>query len=237
MPATGSVTVSVDVRNNGARAGDEVVQLYTHQRTSRDKQPLKALRTYQRVNLLPHQTTTVRLTLPAKDLAHWDVTRSKWVVESSDYDVMVGSSASDVRARGLLAVRGETIPARDLSKATRAESFDAYSGVKLTDESKARGTAVDSVGVGNWIKFADAQLGRRANTFIASAAKADSGDGAIQVRLDSPTGPLVGTANVTATGSVYTYASTSASIRGASGRHDVYLVFGSGMRLATFSLN
>jgi beta-glucosidase len=188
------------------------------------------------VNLLPGQTKTVRLTLPAKDLAHWDVTRSKWVVESSDYDVMVGSSASDVLEHSTLAVRGQTIPARDLTKLTRAENFDAYSGAKLTDESKAHGTAVDAVAGGNWIKFADAQLGGGATTFTASAAKVDSGDGAIQIRLDSPTGPLAGTATVTSTGSVYTYAPTTTSIRGASGRHDVYLVFSSGMRLVTFAL-
>ena len=236
VSSAGTVQVFVDVTNTGARAGAEVVQLYTHQVTSRDKQPLKQLRTFQRVNLLPGQTKTVRLTLPAKELAHWDVTRSKWVVESSDYDVMVGSSASDVQEHRTLAVRGETIPARDLTKLTRAENFDAYSGAKLTDESKARGTAVDAVTGGNWIKFADAQLDGGATTFTASAAKADSGDGAIHIRLDSPTGPLVGTATVTSTGSVYTYAPTTTSIRGASGRHDVYLVFSSGMRLVTFAL-
>jgi len=217
-----TVQVSVNVSNTGRRAGDEVVQLYTHQVTSRDKQPLKQLRAFQRVNLLPGQTKTVRLTLPAKDLAHWDVTRSMGVVESSDYDVMVGSSASDVREHNTLAVRGRTIPVRDLAK--------------LAAESKAHGTAVDAVAGGNWIKFADAQLGGGAATFTASAAKADSGDGAIQIRLDSPTGPLVGTATVTSTGSVYTYAPTSTAIRGSSGRHDVYLVFSSGMRLVTFSL-
>jgi len=230
------VEVHVDVTNTGERAGDEVVQLYTHQRTSRDKQPLRQLRTFQRVNLLPGQTKTVRLTLPAKDLAHWDVTRSRWVVESSAYDVLVGSSASDVQERTTLVVRGETIPARDLTKLTRAENFDAYSGVRLVDESKARGTAVAAVAGGNWIKFADAELGGGVNTFVASAARADSGNGAIQIRLDSPAGPLVGTATVTSTGSVYKYASASASIRGASGRHDVYLVFASGLRLVTFSL-
>jgi hypothetical protein len=68
-----TVQVSVDLTNTGGRAGDEVVQLYTHQRTSRDKEPLKQLRTFQRVNLLSGQTKTVRLTLAAKDLAHWDV--------------------------------------------------------------------------------------------------------------------------------------------------------------------
>jgi beta-glucosidase len=236
VDSASTAQVFVDVTNTGTRAGDEVVQLYTHQVASRDKEPLKQLRTFQRLNLLPGQTKTVRLTLPAKDLAHWDVTRSKWVVESSDYDVMVGSSASDVREHSTLAVRGETIPARDLAKLTRAENFDAYSGVTLTDESKARGTAVDAVAGGNWIKFADAQLGGGVSTFTASAAKADSGDGAIQVRLDSPTGPLVGTATVTSTGSVYTYASARTTIQGASGRHDVYLVFTSGLRLVTFSL-
>src|SRR5664280_3168641 len=179
------------------------------------------------------RTKTVRLALAAKDLAHWDVTRSKWVVESSDYDVMVGSSASDVRVRSTLVVRGQTIPARDLTKLIRAENFDAYSGAKLTDESKAHGTAVDAVAGGYWIKFADAQLGAGATSFTASAAKADGGEGAIQIRLDSPTGPLVGTASIASTGSVYTYAPTSTAIRGASGRHDVYLVFSSGMRLVT----
>jgi len=237
VDSRGKVAVSVEVTNTGKRAGDEVVQLYTHQRTSRDKQPLKALRAFHRVNLLPGQTKKVRLNLPARDLAHWDVTRSRWVVESSDYDVMVGSSASDVQEHGTLRVHGETIPARDLSKLTRAENFDGYSGVKLTDESKARGTAVDGVASGSWVKFADANLGGAVTRFSASAARADSGIGAVEIRLDSPTGPLVGTASVASTGSVYTYAPTSASIRGASGRRDVYLVFKAGLRLVTFSLS
>ncbi|MFD5469021.1 fibronectin type III-like domain-contianing protein [Streptomyces sp. NPDC127105] len=63
--------------NKGRRAGDEVVQLYVHQRTSRDKQPLRQLRAYARVSLKPGETKTVRLRLATSDLAHWDVTRSK----------------------------------------------------------------------------------------------------------------------------------------------------------------
>jgi len=236
VDSRGTVAVTVNVTNTSRRAGDEVVQLYTHQRTSRDKEPLKQLRTFQRVHLAAGQTRTVRLTLRAQDLAHWDVTRNKWVVETSDYLVMVGASASDVQKEGTLRVRGETIPARDLTRLTRAENFDAYSGVRLVDESKARGTAVEAVGAGQWVEFAEAALGRKAVTFTASAARAGGGTGTIEIRLDSPSGPLVGTAAVGSTGSVYTYAQTSVSLRGASGRHDVYLVFDSGMRLTTFSL-
>ena len=45
--------------NTGQRAGDEVVQLYTHQRDSRDTQPIKQLRAFERVSLEPGETTTV----------------------------------------------------------------------------------------------------------------------------------------------------------------------------------
>jgi len=138
----GHVTVSVDVSNTGPRAGDEVVQLYTHQRSSRDKQPLRALRAFQRVHLGRGRTKTVRLRLDAADLRHWDVTRGRWVLESSAYDVLVGASSADVRQRATLDVHGERIPPRDLGRQTRAESFDDYQGALLVDESKVRGTAV-----------------------------------------------------------------------------------------------
>lgn len=217
-------------------AGDEVVQMYTHQRTSRDKQPLQQLRAFQRVTLAPGQTRTVRFTLPVAELAHWDVTRSRWVVESSDYDVMVGASSSDVRQRAALRVRGETIPPRDLSRPTPAQNFDAYSGVQLVDRSKAAGTAVGAVAAGDWIAFADSALRPGAATFTASVAKATAGTGTIQVRLDSPNGPLLGTATVSGTGDAYAYATTTTELTSVSGRHDVYLVFGSDMRLSGFSV-
>src|SRR5262249_51726867 len=77
-PAQGGVTpVSVDVTNTSGIAGDEVVQLYTHQQSSRDPEPVKQLQTFGKVHLNPGQTQTVQLNLKVSDLAHWDVTRSK----------------------------------------------------------------------------------------------------------------------------------------------------------------
>jgi beta-glucosidase len=121
-------------------------------------------------------------------------------------------------------------------EADRAENFDAYSGVQLVDESKARGTAVGAVAAGNWVKYADAALGAKATTFTANVAKATAGTGAIQIRLDSPGGPLVGTATVASTGDVYAYATATAALTGAKGTHDLYLVFGSDLRLSTFAV-
>ncbi|NGO10339.1 carbohydrate-binding protein [Streptomyces sp. HC44] len=224
----------VAVTNTGRRTGDEVVQLYTHQRASRDKQPLKQLEAFQRLSLKPGQTKTVKLKLAADDLAHWDVTRSKWVVESGTYDVLVGASSEDIRSRTSLKVRGETIPARDLSRVTRAENFDDYEGVRLVDESKVRGTAVGATSGGAWLKFKDSQLGSGAAKFSARVAGAA---GKVEVRLGSPTGTLVGTAQAGGTGSPYTYETVTADLTSAAkGRQDVYLVLGDGIRLSTFSV-
>jgi beta-glucosidase len=232
----GTVEVSVRVTNTGKRAGDEVVQLYTHQQTSRDKLPKAQLRAFQRVHLEAGQSRTVRLTLAASDLAHWDVTRSRWVVESSTQDIMVGASAADIRQHTTLRVDGERIPARDLSKDTQAVNFDAYSGISLVDESKVRGDAVGATS-GNWIKFGDADLRSGARNVTARVARADAGTATIQVRLDDPvTGRLAGTITVPSTGDKYAYTTAAAALTGASGRHDVYLVFGGDLRISTFSL-
>ncbi|MFF5295838.1 glycoside hydrolase family 3 protein [Paractinoplanes globisporus] len=232
-PAIGNGKVTFTVTNTGRRDGDEVVQLYTHQRTSRDKAAVKQLRSFDRVSLRAGQTKTVSLRLTADDLKHWDVTRNRWVVESSVYDILIGSSSSDIRQRTTWNVHGETIPARDLSRTTRAENFDAYApAVKLVDESKATGTAVGSSAVGDWVAFKDADL--RGTHFSARVAALTAST--IEVRLDSPTGKLLGTAPVPATGDVYTYATTTANLARVSGHHDVYLVFGDALRVSTFSI-
>ncbi|GAA3337332.1 glycoside hydrolase family 3 protein [Amorphoplanes nipponensis] len=225
--AGGTVSVRLEVTNTGARAGDEVVQLYSHQRSSRVRQPVKQLRAFQRVSLAPGATTTVTLRFALADLAHWDVTRGRWALETSAHDLLAGASSADIRQRATLRVRGETVPARDLTRTTRAESFDAYRGALLVDESKARGTAVS----GGWIAFEDARLGP---AFTARVAKETAGSGTVEVRLGSPSGRLLGTATVAGAGDRYAYATTTARLAPVRGRHDVYLVLGAGVRLATF---
>ncbi|MPZ79176.1 MAG: carbohydrate-binding protein [Actinophytocola sp.] len=227
----GTVEVRVDVTNTSRVAGDEVVQLYTHQRESRDLQPNLTLRTFDRVHLRAGQTKTVRLSVPAAELGHWDVTRGRWVVEAAVHDVLVGASSTDIRQRASVRTKGETIPPRDLTRTTRAIDFDDYAGVDLVDTSKERGDAVGA-STGDWVSFKDADL-RHARAFTARVA---GGPGTIEVRLDSPTGPLAGAATVASTGDKYAYVSTSARLRGADGRHDVYLVFTGDLRVDAFSL-
>ncbi len=230
------VTVSVDVTNAGGTAGDEVVQLYTHQRTSRDPQPLRSLRGFERISLEPGQTQTVRFELRPADLAHWDVTRDRWVVESSAEDLMVGAASDDIRASAKLQVVGEKIPKRNLRGSVRAVDFDDYQGVRLVDETKTDGDAV-GLDAGDWLLYRDADLSRGPRTFTAEVARVAAGGTTMEVRLDHPaTGRLVGTVQVPSTGGVYSYTTVRAAISRAFGNHDVYLVPKGDLRISRFSL-
>ncbi len=239
MGANGTVTASVDVTNTGTRAGKDVVQLYAHQDHSRVQQPVKKLIGFQDVQLSPGQTVTVRFPVKASDLAFWDVTRSRWVVESSPVELMAGQSSADIRQTATLRVHGETIPPQDLTgHATQAQNFDDYSGITLAPQTLAAGTAVEATGSGQWVKFGDVDFGHGVARFTAQVAKADTAPAVIQVRLDNPeTGPVIATVPVASTGGGYTWTTVTAPVTGASGRHDLYLAFTGPLKLATFSFS
>src|SRR5260370_908755 len=92
----GDVTVSVDVKNSGAREGDEVVQLYTRDLLSSVTTYEKNLRGFERIRLMPGETKAVKFVLKPNDLALWDRTMH-FVVEPGKFKVMIGSSSEDIR--------------------------------------------------------------------------------------------------------------------------------------------
>ncbi|WP_229795657.1 glycoside hydrolase family 3 protein [Saccharothrix coeruleofusca] len=227
--ADGEVRVEVDVTNTGGRAGVEVVQLYSRQERSRVRQPVKQLRAFEKVRLGPGETRTVRFTLRAADLAFWDVTRDKPVVETASHELVVGPLTRE------LAVRGERIPPRDLGRSTPAQNFDDYSGVTLVDTTRERGTAVAATAPGQWIAFRDADLGRGARSISLRVANPDEPT-RVQVRLGGPDGRRVGVVDVPTTGDQYAWTTVSAPLRGAAGRQDVHLVFEGRARIDTFTV-
>jgi beta-glucosidase len=92
IPADGVSEVSVEVTNAGDRAGDEVVQLYIHDRVASVTRPIRELRGFERVSLAPGETRTVRFRLEAKALAFYDRAKRR-VVEPGMFDVTVGGSS------------------------------------------------------------------------------------------------------------------------------------------------
>lgn len=241
VKSNGQVQASVDVTNTGSSAGADVVQLYTHELQSRaPARPQEELRDFTRVTLNPHQTKTVTLTLKARDLKVWDVTRDRYVVESGLYQVRIGHDADNIALSAPLSVHGETIPPRDLTTTTQAQNFDDYKGVTLTDRSKADGTSVQSTAAGDWISFADSRFPSKVHHLTAQVANAGSSPIHIAVRLDNPaTGPTIGTLTVPSTGGHYAYTTVTSALTGipaTTRARTVYLVFDGSAELYTFHL-
>ena len=89
--AGSTLKVSMDVENTSSRDGDEVVELYTHQRAGSASRPVRELKGFERVTLKAHEKRTVILTLDTKDLGFWSPQTHRWGMEPGVFDVWVGS--------------------------------------------------------------------------------------------------------------------------------------------------
>jgi beta-glucosidase len=93
IKATDQVKVSVVVENTGSVPGDEVVQLYLHQRAGSAARPVRELKGFQRVGLAPGQSKTVEFSLGKAELEFWSPQTRTWAVEPETFDVWVGDDS------------------------------------------------------------------------------------------------------------------------------------------------
>lgn len=97
-----TVEVSVTVTNTGDREGDEVVQVYVHDRAASITQPVRRLRGFARVTLAAGASATVRFRLGAQDLGFWtNDPRGELRVEEGAVDVYAGTSSAAKAKRTL----------------------------------------------------------------------------------------------------------------------------------------
>jgi beta-glucosidase len=100
----GTANVTVDISNTGTREGDEVPQLYVHQRLASVTRPLMQLQAFRRITLKAGERRTVEFTVTPAMLSMLDMDMHK-VVEPGIFDIMVGPS-SDQTTTAKLAVTG-----------------------------------------------------------------------------------------------------------------------------------
>ena len=94
IPADGTVKVSVEIRNTGNIAGDEIVQMYIRDRFSSVTRPVKELKDFARIHLEPGETRTVEFSVTPDKLMFLDKDLRP-VVEPGEFIVMVGPSSDD----------------------------------------------------------------------------------------------------------------------------------------------
>lgn len=106
VAADGSLQASLTVKNVGSRPGEEVVQLYVAPIESKRPRANKDLRGVRRVALKPGEVGNVSFTLqPSNDLRHYDEAANRYAVDAGKYEVQIGASSADIRARQAFEVK------------------------------------------------------------------------------------------------------------------------------------
>ncbi len=99
IAAGDAVTVSVPVKNTGARAGAETVQVYICDPVSSLPRPVKELKGFEKVELAPGEEKVVTVTIDPEALKFFDDRRHEWIAEPGVFEVMVGASSTDIRGK------------------------------------------------------------------------------------------------------------------------------------------
>lgn len=96
MTADGSVKATVTITNKGNRAGDEIVQLYIHDRVASISRPVKELKGFQRVHLAAGESKDVTFQVTPDLLKYYDANLNE-VLDPGEFDLMIGPNSRDVK--------------------------------------------------------------------------------------------------------------------------------------------
>lgn len=90
------LTVTVTVTNTGGRSGEEVVQLYIRDHAASIVRPVKELKGFEKINLNPGESKTIKFTLAANELSYFNA-EGKLILEPGKFSVFVGGNSRDTQ--------------------------------------------------------------------------------------------------------------------------------------------
>lgn len=185
VDADGVVHATVTVANRGARPVDELVQVYAASPGHRLPVPRRRLVAHTRAALAPGETRAVELTVRMEQLATWDVSRDRHVVEPGRHELHAGPSSAAQPLRADVRVGGEPVPPRAaLGNVLRLADYDEQEGATLAERTLDSGDAVQTAPGrrSGWVmlRYVDAQGARAMWVTLAR-----TGPGTAQARVEA----------------------------------------------------
>lgn len=101
---TDDIVVSVDIKNTSAVDGAEVIQLYLNDKVSSVETPEKQLKGFAKIVVKAGETKTVTLKLTPEHLSLINA-KMKRVVEPGEFEIMIGTSAENIKLRKVFIVK------------------------------------------------------------------------------------------------------------------------------------
>lgn len=106
---TDTVTVSFKIKNTGSVNGAEITQIYVADKESTIFRPSKELRGFKKVFLKAGEEKEVSIKLSKRAFAFWNVNINDWMVETGEFDILVGASSRDIKLSKTITVESTDI--------------------------------------------------------------------------------------------------------------------------------
>ncbi|PSL36271.1 exo-1,4-beta-glucosidase [Planomicrobium soli] len=255
--------VTVNVRNTGSRKTSEVVQLYSKNNDTAygEHGPKKQLVGFEKVEIAPGETKTVKLTVKPEDLQIWDVNAGGFIVESGRYSFMVGASSENLKDEKTVKIDGKSLTKLNDNTFNVFDHSFASDEVIYNEVSKARTAAhlkedkvageyyaVRSKQEGSWTAIPKVNLSPAKKVTAKVASNVTSGQ--ISLHVGSPDGEKIAVIDVPKTDSTsyiipntevkteeVKYVEVTADLtKHVAGTHDLYIVFnGADLRIDSLS--
>lgn len=136
---TDTLTVSCKVKNVGGVAGREAVQLYIQEKNPHVGRPVRELKGFEKVSLMPGEEKEVRFVLDKRSFAYYEVKIHEWYVESGAYEVEIGAFSRDIRLSASLQVEGTLeIPMTFTYESTVGDLLKTARGRALVEQMMSR---------------------------------------------------------------------------------------------------
>lgn len=152
---TDTVTVSFKIKNTGDVDGAETAQIYVADKESTIYRPVKELRAFKKVFLKAGEEKEVHVELSKRAFAFYNVELGDWMVETGEFDILVGASSRDIRLTATMTVTStvdakipdyrESAPAyytADL-EGMKGAQFEAVYGQKLPNPNPDTSKKID----------------------------------------------------------------------------------------------
>ncbi|NCB74038.1 MAG: glycosyl hydrolase [Clostridia bacterium] len=104
-----TVTVKVSVKNVGAVAGKEIVQLYVRSCVSGIIRPEKELKGFAKIVLEPGEEKTVSLALDKRAFSCYDEAERDWIAENGEFEILVGGSSAHTPLKATIKLNSNNI--------------------------------------------------------------------------------------------------------------------------------
>jgi beta-glucosidase len=95
---TDTLMVSIKVTNNGPYDGEEVIQLYLHDKVASITRPVKELKGFQKIFLKNGDSKTVEFLITVSNLSFYSAAKKMYLAEPGDFEIFVGNSSDNLAA-------------------------------------------------------------------------------------------------------------------------------------------